>query len=101
LKQGDQLMGYVRLSMRSQRVGHLAHEALRSWLLIAFVGFLMVGIVAAALYWQMVRRSDALVEALELAMRGEPGGDAPIEDEFSRALGVARKVGRELTEARG
>lgn len=101
LKQGSQLMGYVRLSMRSQRIQHLASHALRDLLLVTLVGFLTVGGIGLMLHQQIVRRSRALAEALEKAVRGEAVANGPVVDEFSRALAVARQVGRELNEARG
>ncbi|HYD50659.1 MAG TPA: ATP-binding protein [Terriglobales bacterium] len=101
LEQGSQLVGYVRLSMRSQRISDLASQALRDLLVIALVGFLTVGAVGVTLHLQLVRHSQALANALELAVRGELVSDGPVDDEFSRALAVARAVGKELTEARG
>lgn len=101
LKTGKDVAGYLRLEMRSERIAHLYSRATSNLVLVALVGLLAVGGAGVLLHVQLSRRSDVLAQALQGAVRGE--GAAPKEgrDEFSRALAVARNVGRELTEARG
>ena len=100
LKAGKDLAGYLRLEMRSERIARLYARARRNLMLVALAGLLAVGGASLLLHVQISRRSEALAQALEGAVRGEA---VPEEgrDEFSRALAVARKIGRELTEARG
>jgi len=100
LKAGKDLAGYLRLEMRSERIARLYARARRNLLLVAIAGLLAVGATGLLLHVQISRRTEALARALEGAVRGE----AVLEegrDEFSRAVAVARKIGRELTEARG
>jgi signal transduction histidine kinase len=101
LKAGKELAGYLRLEMRSERIARLYSRATRNLLLVALGGLLAVGLMSLLLHMQISRRSEALAQALEGAVRGEAVPAEGRDDEFSRALEVARKVGRELTEARG
>ncbi|HSP99503.1 MAG TPA: ATP-binding protein [Candidatus Dormibacteraeota bacterium] len=100
LLEGDQLAGYVRLGMRMERVSVLYRRATRNLLGAAGFGLLAIGAIGLLLHRQLLRRSQALATALEQAAEGGP---APVarRDEFSRAIEVARRVGRELNEARG
>jgi signal transduction histidine kinase len=100
LKAGPELAGYLRLEMRSERIARLYARSRRNLLLVALAGLLAVGAASLLLQMQISRRSEALAQALEGAVRGEPVPEAE-HDEFSRALAVARKVGQELTAARG
>src|SRR5207244_2341626 len=69
-------------------------------LLVALGGLLAVGGAGVLLHVQLSRRSKVLAQALRGAVRGEAAASNEGRDEFSRALAVARTVGRELTEAR-
>jgi signal transduction histidine kinase len=100
LKAGKELAGYLRLEMRSERIAHLYSRATRNLVLVALAGLLAVGATGLLLHVQLSRRSEALAHALEGAVRGDAVAGGP-RDEFARALNVARRVGRELTEARG
>jgi signal transduction histidine kinase len=101
LKAGNDLAGYVRLEMRSERIEHLYSRAARNLLLVALAGLLAVGGAGVLLHGQLSRRSEALARELEDAVHGAAASPRAAGDEFSRALAVARRVGRELTEARG
>jgi signal transduction histidine kinase len=100
LKGGTDLAGYLRLEMQSARIAYLYADARRNLILIAVIGLVAVVGAGLLLHVEISRRSEALASELEGAVRGEPIAAAG-RDEFSRALAVARKVGRELTEARG
>ena len=97
---GTDLAGYLRLEMQSARIAYLYADARRNLLLIALIGLVAVGGAGVVLHVEISRRSEALASELEGAVRGDPVAAAG-HDEFSRALEVARQVGRELTEARG
>ncbi len=101
LKTGKDLAGYLRLEMRSQRIANLYTRAARNLMLVALAGLVSVGVAGLLLHVQISRRSEALARALEGAVRGDAAEPREGRDEFARAIAVARKVGRELTEARG
>jgi signal transduction histidine kinase len=101
LKTGKDVAGYLRLEMRSERIAHLYSRATSNLLPVALVGLLAVGGAGVLLHVQLSRRSKVLAQALQGAVRGEDAEPKEGRDEFSRALTVARTVGRELTEARG
>lgn len=101
LVQDGAIAGYVRLEMRSERITHLYGRARRTLLFVALVGLVAVGAAGVLLHLQLSRRSDTLTRALERAVRGDGTPLAERRDEFARALDVARRVGRELSEARG
>ncbi len=101
LKAGKDIAGYVRLEMRSERIAHLYSRAARNLLLVALAGLLAVGVAGVLLHVQLSRRSAALAQALEGAVRGDATAPRDTRDEFARPLAVARQVGRELSEARG
>ena len=65
------IVGYVRLTMRSERITHLYARGLRNLLLVALVGLLAVGGAGVLLHVQLSRRSEALARALAAAVRGE------------------------------
>jgi len=100
LKAGGDMAGYLRLEMQSERIASLYAGARRNLLLIAVAGLLAVGGAGVLLHVQISRRSAALASAIEGAVRGD-APHAAERDEFAGALAVARRVGRELSEARG
>ncbi len=100
LLEDDALAGYVRLGMRIERIAELYARARQNFIVAAMLGLMAVGFIGVALHFQLARRSAAVARALEDAARGV----APPErrrDEFSGAIEVAQRVGRELNEARG
>jgi signal transduction histidine kinase len=99
LRAGKDVAGYLRLEMRSERIAHLYSHATSNLLLVALGGLLAVGGAGVLLHMKLSRRSKVLAQARGGRPRREA---APKEgrDECSRALAVARTVGRELTEAR-
>jgi signal transduction histidine kinase len=101
LKTGKDLAGYLRLEMRSERIARLYSHATGNLFVVALVGLIAVGGAGVLLHIQLARRSTRLAEALQGAADGESAGSVEERDEFSRALDVARRVGRELIEARG
>jgi signal transduction histidine kinase len=98
LKGGKELAGYLRVEMRSQPIEHLYARATRNLVLVALAGLVAVGAAGVLLHVQLSRRSELLAHALEGAVRGEAVAGGP-RDEFTRALTVARKLGREHTQA--
>jgi len=101
LKGDQEIAGYLRLEMRSERIAQLYSQATHSLVLVALAGLVAVVAAGVLLHVQISRRSEALARALEGAVRGDAAEPSEGRDEFARALAVARKVGRELTEARG
>ena len=99
LDQNAQIMGYVRLGLRSQRISKLYYSARRELLVAAASGLLAVILIGWILHTQLSRRSDALIHALSGAARGENIRFSS-RDEFASALETARRVGLELNAAR-
>jgi signal transduction histidine kinase len=98
LREGS-LMGYVRLSLRSRPIARLYSSTRRQFLFAACSGLLAVGALGLVWHVHLTRRSRMLAKALEEAMHGEattPGQ----RDEFARALGVAHRLGAELSAAK-
>jgi signal transduction histidine kinase len=95
----SQVMGYVRLGLRSRRISRLYYRARRQLLVAASTGFLAVILIGWILHVQLSRRSDALIQALSGSARGEDIRFSS-RDEFASALETARRVGEELTAAR-
>ena len=100
LVENDHLAGYVRLGMRMERVAMLYRRATRNFIIVAGLGLLAASAIGLLLHRQLLRRSQALASALETVVQG---GAAPVRrrDEFTGAIEVAQRVGRELNEARG
>ena len=96
----DSLVGYLRLSISSSRIAKLYQRAQRQLLAAAVTGLGLVLALGVFFHVQLTRRSAALTRALEEAFRGDAVEARDGRDEFSQALETARKVGKELTEAR-
>ena len=99
LDQNAQVMGYVRLGLRSRRISKLYYSARRELLVAAATGLLAVILIGWILHVQLSKRSDALIHALSGAAGGEDVRFSS-RDEFASALATARRVGQELTAAR-
>jgi len=100
LLRGDALVGYLRLSISSSRIAKLYQHAQRQLLAAAVTGLGLVLVLGVFFHVQLTRRSAALSQALEEAIRGDVVAARDERDEFSNALDTARKVGKELSEAR-
>lgn len=94
------IVGYLRLSLRSQHIADLYRQALHQIILAAVLG--LCGIVGLGLLIQvqLSRRGAALARTLEATARGEILAPPVRYDEFSQALETAGRVGRELSETR-
>ena len=100
LVRNDNLVGYLRLSMSSERIGKLYRRAQRQLIVAAATGVALAIGIGLLFQTQIARRSAALTRALEGAMRGEEVPRHPAHDDFADALAAARRVGKELSEAR-
>ncbi|MGE0520934.1 MAG: PAS domain-containing sensor histidine kinase, partial [Candidatus Binatia bacterium] len=101
ITEGDQVAGYVRMAMRSQRIEELYRRGSRNLLLVAIAGLIAVAAGGIFLHMELSRRTARLTRALEDALRDEPPSPGGEGDEFSAALGVARQLGRDLRSERG
>lgn len=99
IRQGK-TFGYLRLSLNSRSIGRLHYRSRRQFLLAAFLGVVGMGVLGTLFHFQVSRRSEALAQALEHAMRGEQQPPAPKNDAFAKAFEAARRVGERLTEER-
>jgi signal transduction histidine kinase len=100
LQKNDDMVGYLRLSIRSQRITRLYRRARNDLLLAAVAGLFAIGSIGLLLHAQILRRSRRLAAEIEGAVRGDEPPVGASRDEFSNALETARRVGRELTQAR-
>jgi signal transduction histidine kinase/uncharacterized membrane protein affecting hemolysin expression len=93
-------VGYLRLSLNSRSIARLHYRTRRQFLLVAFLGLVGMGVLGTLFHFQVSRRTDALAQALEHAMRGETQPPAPKNDVFSKAFDAARRVGEQLSHER-
>jgi signal transduction histidine kinase len=100
LRQAGGIVGYIRLSLASQRIASLYRHARNRLLLAALAGLAGIGAVGLMLHRQLSRRGAALARTLEATVRGEQVPTSPRGDEFSQVLEAAGKLGRELFEMR-
>lgn len=101
IMEGGKIAGYVRLAMHNQRIAQVYRRGTRNLLLVAVVGLILVGAAGLWLHVQLSRRSARLMRALEGALRDDGTGLGERRDEFSSALDVARRLGRDLKKERG
>jgi signal transduction histidine kinase len=99
LRSEGSLIGTLRLSMHSEQIAGLYDATERQFLFAALGGLLAVGALGLVWHVHLSRQSRKLARALEQAMHGDAAAGAG-RDEFSRALGVARRLGAELSAAR-
>lgn len=100
LAHSDEPIGYLRLSIKSQRIAKLFQRFRREFLFAAGLGLIGVVGLGMLIHFYLSRRSAVLAEALEQALKGKASSLPVRKDEFSRAINAARRVGRELTVAR-
>ncbi len=92
--------GYLRLSLNSRSIARLHYRTRRQFLLAALLGVVGMGALGTLFHIQVTRRSEALAQALERALRGETQPPGPKKDVFAKAFAVARRVGEQLTQER-
>jgi signal transduction histidine kinase len=100
LTQGGENVGYLRLSIRSQRIVRLYAKTRRDLFFAAVLALLGAGLVGLAIHVQLTRRVNQLTEVLQGVSRGETTPIPAAQDEFANALDAARRVSRELHAAR-
>jgi len=93
-------LGYLRLSLNSRSIARLHYRTRRQFLLVALLGLVGMGVLGALFHFQVSRRSEALAQALERALRGESQPPGPKKDVFAKAFAVARRVGEQLSQER-
>jgi signal transduction histidine kinase len=96
----DAVVGYIRLSLSSQRIAALYRQARHRLALAALIGLTGVIALGILLHVQLSRRGAALVRTLEATARGEVMPPPPRGDEFSQVIEAAGKLGRELNATR-
>jgi signal transduction histidine kinase len=99
LRQGD-VVGYIRLSLSSERIANLYRRGRRQLLLAALIGLTCIGALGVMLHVQLSRRDAALARTLEATARGESVPVLARRDEFAQVIEAAGKLGRELSETR-
>jgi len=101
LRRDNSIIGYLRLSIGSTRIGQLYRRAAHQLVLLAAVGLTFIAAVGCLLEIQLSRVGGTLKGALEAALRGDEFLQSKRNgDEFSAAIETARRVGQELTAAR-
>ena len=104
LMHGQELQGYLRIVLHSDRIASLYEQGRASLLLLALLGLAGVGALGAFLQVQLSRRAATITAVLEGRSTAAPL--APT-DEFARALQAANRVkgaldiARRETERRG
>jgi signal transduction histidine kinase len=94
------VVGYIRLSLRSQRIAELYRRARRQVGVAGLLGLAAIVSLGVVVHVRLSRRGQALAAALEATARGEAVSQARGHDEFSEALEAAGRLGRELNETR-
>ncbi len=101
LSRDDILVGYLRMSLRSEPIAHMYRDTERRFVLAASTGLIVIAVVGLLMHTQVVRREKRLARALESALRGEsalPEGRKP--EKLDRTLALARQFGAELSAVR-
>ena len=96
----EAVVGYIRLSLASQRIADLYGRARRQIVLAALVGLTCIGVLGTVLHVQLSRRGAALARTVEATARGESVPPLARGDEFAEVIEAAGKLGRELSETR-
>jgi len=96
----DAVVGYIRLSLSSQRIAALYRRARHRLALAALIGLTGVIGLGVLLQVRLSRRGAALVRTLEATARGEVVPSHAQRDEFSQVMEAAGKLGRELSATR-
>jgi signal transduction histidine kinase len=100
LTEGETTVGYLRPSIRSQRIVRLYGKTRRDLFLAAIAALVGAGLVGLAIHVQLTRRVDQLTQVLDGVSRGDRTPIPAAQDEFAHALDAARRVSRELHAAR-
>jgi signal transduction histidine kinase len=100
LVRADLPVGYLRISLYSERLAapHLGARRRLWW--GALGGLLALGALGLALHLQVARRGREVALGLERALAGQ-SANPPRRDEFAPAFAAAQRVGQELQRARG
>lgn len=96
----DEPIGYLRLSIKSERIARLYQRFRREFLFAAALGLIGVMGLGILIHFFLSRRSELLAEALEKAVKGDATIFPAKKDEFTKAIDAARRVGQELNLAR-
>jgi len=100
LVRGSDVVGYIRLSLHSQRIGALYRQARHQIVGAAVLGLTVIIALGFYLHMRLTQRGQALAATLEATARGEAVAPTHARDEFSEALEAAGRLGRELNETR-
>lgn len=100
LLSGDERIGYLRLSLASERLIALYRRARRQLAFLAVAGLACVAALGLALEVQFSRMGRSLAQAFEAATRGAAVPARSSRKEFSEALDAARRAGEQLNLAR-
>jgi signal transduction histidine kinase len=98
LRDQDQLIGYLRLTLRNEPIAQLYGLVRRQLVVAGGVGLLLAALLGMLLHLQFSRLGGTLARSIESAARGETL--APSGDEFSEAFSAAQRMGVELRAAR-
>lgn len=96
----DEPIGYLRLSIKSERIAKFFQRFRREFFLAAALGLIGVIGLGMLIHFYLSQRSKMLAEALEQAVKGDTAILPAKRDEFTRAIDTARRVGQELNVAR-
>jgi signal transduction histidine kinase len=96
----DEPIGYLRLSIKSERIAKLFQRFRREFLFAAALGLVGVVGLGMLIHYNLSRRSELLALALEKAVKGDATVLPGKKDEFTKAIDAARRVGQELSVAR-
>ncbi len=100
LVRDESVVGYLRLSLSSQRIASFYRRARRQVAFAAVIGLTCIGALGMLLHVQLSRRGEALARALEATARGEQLPGQRRRDEFSEVIEAAGRLGRELSQTR-
>lgn len=100
LGEADQVFGYLRIALHSDRMSTLYQDARRRLLGLALLGLTGVGCLGAFLQVQLSRRAASITAVLEGGTGPGPRPGLVPRDEFARALHAASQVKGALADAR-
>jgi signal transduction histidine kinase len=100
LLKDDSLIGYLRLSISSNRLVGLYRRARQQLLWLAIAGIACITVLGLALEVQFSRMGRTLVQAFDSATKGTKVPVRSYQPEFSEAIDAARRAGEEISVAR-
>jgi signal transduction histidine kinase len=100
LENGDERLGYLRLSIASEQLMSLYRRARRQLAFLAIAGLACVAALGLVLELQFSRMGRTLADAFEAATQGAVVPASSSRREFSEALDAARRAGEQLSLAR-